>query len=262
VGTISHSNQLSDHLRNVPLQNEVVRPLKMIQDVVTRWWSTYQMIQRFLSLAIYLDILAGRGLIQQSEMLTTAEMDELKQLERILQPFMAAQQALEGEKYVSNSLMPHVLKMIRSKLFDVETNTEDDGVKGMVQKLLRDQTNGFNTYWGSGENGTVFHENETLGYRQRQKGIPKKTLMACFLDPRTKDMSSLENIDSEDVLEFVRGEMLKIAKENEAVPEAIIDLQEDEENDDDDGADFYGGLFVNLRNPNQRRVVPVHSDVV
>jgi hypothetical protein len=57
--------------------------------------------------------------------------------------------------------------------------------------------------------------------------------MACFLDPRTKDMSSLENIDSEDVLEYVRGEMLKIAKENEAVPEAIIDLQEDEENHDD-----------------------------
>jgi hypothetical protein len=57
--------------------------------------------------------------------------------------------------------------------------------------------------------------------------------MAGFLDPRTKDMSSLENIDSEDVLEYVRGEMLKIAKENEAVPEAIIDLQEDEENHDD-----------------------------
>jgi hypothetical protein len=57
--------------------------------------------------------------------------------------------------------------------------------------------------------------------------------MACFLDPRTKDMSSLENIDSEDVLEYVRGEMLKIAKENEAVPEAIIDLQEDEESHDD-----------------------------
>jgi hAT family C-terminal dimerisation region len=26
--------------------------------------------------------------------------------------------------------------------------------------------------------------------------------------------------------------------------------------------DFYGGLFVNLRNPNQRKVVPVHPDVI
>jgi hypothetical protein len=161
---MSHSIQLSEHLRKVQLQNEVVRPLKMIQDVVTRWWSTYQMIQRFLSLGTFLDILAGRGLKQQTEMVTASEMEELKQLERILQPFMAAQQALEGEKYVSNSLMPHVLKVIRS----------NDGVKGMVQKLLRDQTNGFNTYWGSGENGTVFHKNETLGYRQRQKGFPRR----------------------------------------------------------------------------------------
>lgn len=116
-------------------------------------------------MGIYIDILAARGLIQQSYMLTASEMEELKQLERILQPFMAAQQALEGEKYVSNSLIPHVLQLIQSKLVAIEENTEDEGVKGLVDKLLRDRTNGFNNYWGSGENGTVFKENETLGYR-------------------------------------------------------------------------------------------------
>ena len=86
-------------------------------------------------------------------------------MERILQPFMAAQQALEGEKYVSNSLIPHVLQLIQSKLVAIEENTEDEGVKGLVDKLLRDRTNGFNNNCGSGENGTVLKENETLGYR-------------------------------------------------------------------------------------------------
>lgn len=179
-------------------------------------------------------------------MLTATELEELKQLEIILQPFMAAQQALEGEKYASNSSMLHVLQVIRSKLVIVEENTEDDGLKGMVYKLLHDQTNGFNTYWGSGQAGTIFREIETLSYRQRQKGIPKKTLMACFLDPRTKDMSSLESVDRDEVVvEYVRDEMLKVAKENEVVSEAVIDLLEEEEKDGgDDSADFYGGLYT------------------
>ena len=85
--------------------------------------------------------------------------------------------------------------------------------------------------------------------------------MACFLDPRT-DMSSLGNVDSEDVVKCVRGEILRAAKENEVVSEAVIDLQEEEEKDVDDATDFYGGLFMNFGKSNQRRAVPVHTDVI
>lgn len=167
------------------------------------------MIQRFLSLLIYLDMLVVRGFIHQNELLTAVEITELKQLEKILQPFMAAQKALEGQKYVSNSLIPYIIQTIRSGLTEVLDSTDDQGIKELVQKLLDDRTNGFNTYWGSGASGTLFNENETLGYRQRQKGLPKKTLMACFLDPRTKDMSNIPEADNVPLMEYIRNGILR-----------------------------------------------------
>ena len=261
VGSFSNSNQLSENLRKVQLQNEVVRPLKFIQDVCTRWWSTYQMIQRFLSLQIYVDMLVVRGFVNQNELLTAVEITELKQLEKILQPFMAAQKALEGQKYVSNSLIPYIIQTVRSGLTEVLDSTDDEGIKELLQKLLNDRTNGFNSYWGSGAAGTLFTENDTLGYRQRQKGLPKKTLMACFLDPRTKDMSNISEADNVPLIEYVRSEILRVVKEIEQGQEDIIDLQEEKAEDNDDD-DFYGGLFPNLRKPPQQRNHPVHSDVI
>ena len=126
IGTFSNSTQLSDILKKVQLQNLVAVPLKFIQDVCTRWWSTYQMIQRFLSLLTYLDIIVVRGSLNQSEMLTAGEINELRQLESILQPFMAAQRALEGQKYVSNSLVAYIIHTIRSRLGNILNVTEDD----------------------------------------------------------------------------------------------------------------------------------------
>jgi hypothetical protein len=37
------------------------RAVRPIQDVVTRWWSTYSMIERLLRLKIYLAILEEEG---------------------------------------------------------------------------------------------------------------------------------------------------------------------------------------------------------
>ena len=221
------------------------------------------MIKRFLELQIYLEMLVVRNILDRNEMLLPSELDELRQLEKILFPFMAAQRSLEGEKYVSNSLIPHVVSEIRNSLNSALDEAEDEGVTGMLTKLLSDRTNGFNTYWGKGEAGTVFKENETLGYMQRQKGLPKKTLLAYFLDPRTKDLLALDDQDVEQLLLYVRNEVLIAARELEAVP-AVVDLVEanaeaNAEEDEDD--DIYGGLFNNMRRPDHGRpVIQVDPD--
>ena len=126
----------------------------------------------------------------------------------------------------------------------------------MVTKLLDDPTNGFNNYWGKGENNTIFRESETLGNMQRQKGIPKKTLLAYFLDPRTKDLLALCNDDVLELLEYVRSEVLIIAKEtdipaaaNLIVPAAKSDDEEEEEEE------IYGGLFSKMRRPDSGQSV-------
>lgn len=116
----------------------------------------------------------------------------------------------------------------------------------MVNKLLCDQTNGSNKCWRSGLVGTILRENETLGYRQRQKGIPEKTLMTCFFDQ----------------CRYFRKEMLKVVKENKIVSEAVINLLEEEKDGGDDSVDFFGGLFKNFRKPNQSGALSVLTDVI
>ena len=66
------------------------------------------------------------GFLESREMLTAGEINELRQLESILQPFMAAQRALEGQKYVSNSLVAYIIHTIRSRLGNILNVTEDD----------------------------------------------------------------------------------------------------------------------------------------
>lgn len=169
IGTFSSSNQLSDNLRKVQLNNDVQRPLKFIQDVVTRWWSTYAMVERFLELLPYLEMLQMRGALLREEMLTSLEVNELQILKRILKPFMTVQKAMEGQKYVTNSLVPYVISTIREELKETLANAEDERIEAFVEKLLNDRTKGFNNYWGRGDCGTVFTENDSYGYMSRQK---------------------------------------------------------------------------------------------
>lgn len=78
---------------------------------------------------------------------------------------------------------------------------------------MNDRTKGFNNYWGQGDYGTVFTENDSYGYMSRQKGLPKKTMMASFLDPRTKDMATMDELDIVPLVALIRGEMLRSEKE-------------------------------------------------
>ena len=94
------------------------------------------MIKRFLELQVFLEMLVVRNIISRSEMLTPKELDELRQIEKVLFLFLAAQKALEGEKYASNSLIPHIVSGIRQDLKDAARETTDAEVTYMVNKLF------------------------------------------------------------------------------------------------------------------------------
>ena len=55
-----------------------------------------------------------------------------------------------------------------------------------VQELAELMFANFNTHWGKGEAGTVLDEHKTEGPNRRPKGVPLLTLLATFVDPRTK----------------------------------------------------------------------------
>jgi hypothetical protein len=124
--------------------NTVDNPLKMIQDVPTRWWSTYSMIIRFLELLPWLYILVTKGHLSKDEMLNRDEVEELMELNELLEPFMLAQQVLEGQKYVTLSLVPYLISEIRDKINLVVTNGRSVGVRALAEDMLLHATKGFN----------------------------------------------------------------------------------------------------------------------
>jgi hypothetical protein len=58
---INFFNSTSQAMRKMLSMQQVGRMLRPIQDVVTRWWSTYQMIERLIQLRPYLAVLEEEG---------------------------------------------------------------------------------------------------------------------------------------------------------------------------------------------------------
>jgi len=84
--------------------------LTVIQDVVTRWWSTYSMCERLLHLKNILTIMHLYGDMRLH--LTEAQWTIVADMTVLLKPFMIAQRLLEGQSYVTISLIPYMIYKI------------------------------------------------------------------------------------------------------------------------------------------------------
>jgi hypothetical protein len=131
------------------------RPKKPLQDVVTRWWSTYRRITRlrFLKNAITSLLVVGEI---ECKNITKEEWLVLDQLQILLETMAHFQQILEGESYVMGSLFAVVVFQIRQGYVEViECDDTDPSVKSLAKVLL---TN-FDTQYAPGcsDTGKVKH---------------------------------------------------------------------------------------------------------
>ena len=185
--TFSKSTQLMDQLLASQKQLEPdERAKKTIQDVATRWWSTYSMVQRLLHLRANIWLVCNLPLNRLNRSLvdlTPKQWALMEDIDKILKPFMLAQELLEGEKYVTLSLVVSIIEKIRKNLKAELLNTEhSEYVTSMLKILLVAHT----AEWGSGEPNTQYDEHFTTGYFNRHKGYRVLHMIAAFLDPRTK----------------------------------------------------------------------------
>jgi hypothetical protein len=84
--------------------------LTVIQDVVTHWWSTYSMCEQLLHLKNILTIMHLDGDMRLH--LTEAQWTIVADMTVLLKPFMIAQRLLEGQSYVTISLIPYMIYKI------------------------------------------------------------------------------------------------------------------------------------------------------
>lgn len=213
VQSFTGSSQLNDVLLQLQKDDadRVGEPVTVIADVATRWWSTYAMIERLLRLMKYFAVLETKHNFDGN--LTLAEWGKVEQVLKILAPFKTAQKLLEGEKYVTISLYPLVIKGIRAELKAASANENaDEDVRRLSATLLAD----FNQRWGSGMENTEWGVRS--GQRNRLEGIRNVGFVAALLDPRTKALGNLGAEDKAKVENYVRERMIALTPQSANAP--------------------------------------------
>jgi hypothetical protein len=131
-------------------------------------------------------------------------------LKSLLQPFMIAQRLLEGQSYVTISLVPFMIYKVRK---DLTMAVQDQHASRQVVDIGTKMLNKLNEIFGAGAQGTVALDNFEEGARRRPKGIPMLTLMASLLDPRMKAGIGIPDLDKGYVWRMIRDEAIRISME-------------------------------------------------
>ena len=115
----------------------------VVTDVVTRWWATHDMIERLIYLKPAIDLMAaneqlgGHGLSNHNWV-------HLADMLKVMEPFKDAQLMLEGDKYVTSSIVLPAVGHVRKRLTTLSNQAGDSPSKTLATEMLDD----FETRWG------------------------------------------------------------------------------------------------------------------
>ncbi len=121
---------------------------KLQQDVSTRWWATFLMLDRLIKLRPALDTMVLNNKLDAAKLPTDTEWQCIMDLHVVLKPFKFAQECLEGQKYVTGSLVPFVLKAVYSELVTACELAADD-INPSVVACLEKMRDSFETRFGN-----------------------------------------------------------------------------------------------------------------
>ncbi|XP_011407706.1 PREDICTED: zinc finger BED domain-containing protein 4-like [Amphimedon queenslandica] len=110
VAHFHRSTKSSEKLRSTQQQLNMPE-LKLIQDVVTRWNSTYLMFERILSQ--HEAVTTTLCLLGKAAMcISTEEKESISEALVLLKPFLQATEEISGDKYISISIIIPLTKML------------------------------------------------------------------------------------------------------------------------------------------------------
>jgi len=170
------------------INNGIKEPKKLIQDVQTRWNSTYYMFNRFVEMET--SIRGTLGLLDNApDTLRPEDWIILQELIKILKPFEEATKAISGQKYMTASLVIVIVQglyKVCNNLLKINLSTR---ALVVAKKLLANM-------------------DARDGFKNCEKSM---TLSKCtFLDPRFKhlpfmNVNQIKNEIIENIAQIIRG---------------------------------------------------------
>ena len=116
--------------------NNTAQPLVVVQDVSTRWWSTYAMISRLVQLRDHIHSIYKAGKI--AVFLTDEQWSVLIKMTVLLKPFMQLQTFFEGDQYVTLSYVPSMVSFLRTLIDQVFNDIDESDLTDAAKTSLCD----------------------------------------------------------------------------------------------------------------------------
>ncbi|CAN0271272.1 unnamed protein product, partial [Ascophyllum nodosum] len=163
-------------------------PLRVIQDVETRWGSTQSMVERLVYLRRAVEL--HESLDNVAPLLGPVDWNVLELLEPVLAPFMYVQKKLESNNVTGSLVVPLIcdlrtgLDSERKALQQPNPSASADVLAARVLLLpcVEALAKDFNNRFSDGYDILTFRE----GPRRQPQGFRKVQVMATALDPRCK----------------------------------------------------------------------------
>ncbi|XP_022823347.1 zinc finger BED domain-containing protein 1-like [Spodoptera litura] len=194
VTWFKQSNVASNELRKA-----TEKETKLIQEVPTRWNSSYYMIERFLELRTVVNNIIIRHK-NAPPMLTASELSVLSSVLQILRPIEAATKEVSGDKYCTSS---KVIPLIHCLLLKVKPLKVEESLAQELQALVLKE---IDKRMGAIERVTPF-------------------AVATILDPRFKKMHFTDPLTCSTAVSKIK-EMMKSRVQNEIVESDSSDNSE------------------------------------
>ena len=175
-------------------------------DVKTRWWSTYLMFEALLQLR---KPLSKMDLPTACPRLSELDWWVLQVGEEVLRPLMLAMVELEGQKYVTGSLVIPMVEAIRKGLNEANERLKElsesigeqvleNGKDFNMESILAAMIEDFENRWGDGFNINKY--SCRLGTNRGQPcGYTKEQILCFTLDPRMVQLPHVQEHQEEAV---------------------------------------------------------------